>query len=137
MGKLINLIIFFVIGWLVYTQFFGTTEEQEKGKTVINSGKETVKGIIGIFQHESGKIKEGTYDESIDKLGTLLDNLRKETKDNGQKDQLEVFVKEKQRIQKEVAKSKAEGGLDDASEEKTKEDLKKLTENIGKLVDAM
>lgn len=137
MGKLISLVIFFVIGWVIYTQVFGTEEEQQMGKEVISNGKETVKGIIGIFQHESGKIKEGTYDESIDKLGSLLDNLRKEAKNDSQKKELDALLTEKERIEEEVTKSKAEGGEEDATDEQTKKDLKMLTENVKKLVDAM
>ena len=79
---------FFIVGWVVYTQFFGTEQEQAMGKEVIGSAKQTVQGIFNIFQHESGKFKEGTYDDSIDQLGALLDKLREEANDDGNKKEL-------------------------------------------------
>ena len=136
-GKLISLIFFFIVGWVVYTQIFGTEQEQEMGKEVIHNAKQTVQGIVGIFQHESGKIKEGTYDDSIEKLGALLDNLREQAKESGQEQELNQLAEETQRLKKEVLRAKE--GIDgmNIDEEKTKEDLKKLTENIQSLVNNM
>lgn len=131
-GKLISLVIFFVIGWVVYTQFFGTEEEQQMGQEVISSAKQTVKGIVGIFQHESGKIKEGTYDDSIEKLGSLLDRLREEAKNDETKEELKQLSEETTRIKKEVEKAKEGENVD---EQQTKQDLKKLTEDVERLVD--
>ena len=45
-GKLISLVFFFVIGWVVYTQIFGTVKEQEMGQEVISNGKETIESIL-------------------------------------------------------------------------------------------
>jgi len=135
-SKLITLVVFFTIGWVVYTQFFGTEEEQKMGKEVIDNAHETVQGIFSIFQHESEKIKEGTYDESIDKLGSLLDDLRANSKNKEQKEELSELKDEQDRIKKEVAKSK-ETGEEGIDIEKTKEDLKKLTEKVKKIVDVM
>ena len=135
-GKLISLVIFFTIGWVVYTQVFGTDEEQEMGQEVIGNAKETVQGIFGIFQHESGKIKEGTYDESIQNLGNLLDNLRENAKDEDQKEELTGLKEEQTRLKEEVEKAK-EPGAEEIDVEKTKEDLKTLTQKVKKIVDAL
>lgn len=136
-GKLISLVFFFVVGWVVYTQFFGTEQEQEMGQEVISNAKETVKGIFSIMQHESGKIKEGTYDDSIEKLGSLLDKLREQAKDEGQQQELQQLAEETMRLKKEVERAKE--GIDgmNVDEEKTKEDLQKLTKNIQTLVNNM
>jgi len=91
-GKLISLVFFFIVGWVVYTQFFGTEQEQAMGQEVIGNAKRTVKGIFNIFLHESGKFKEGTYDDSIDQLGSLLDKLREESGNEENQEELIQLV---------------------------------------------
>lgn len=136
-GKLISLIFFFIVGWVVYTQIFGTEQEQEMGKEVIHNAKQTVQGIVSIFQHEGDKIKEGTYDDSIEKLGALLDNLRAQAKESGQEQELDQLAEETQRLKKEMLRAKE--GIDgmNIDDSKRQEDLKKLTEDIQKLVNNM
>jgi|VirMetMinimDraft_7_1064189.scaffolds.fasta_scaffold18042_5 flagellar motility protein MotE (MotC chaperone) len=133
-GKLISLVFFFIVGWVVYTQFFGTEQEQAMGKEVIGNAKETVQGIFNIFQHESGKFKEGTYDDSIDKLGTLLDKLREEAGNEENQQELIQLVQETKRIKEKVEQSKEGVEID---EEQTKEDLKKLTQEVEVIVNKM
>lgn len=134
-GKLITLIFFFVVGWVAYTQFFGSPEEQKMGREVITSGKQTVKGILNIFKHEGDKIKQGTYDDSIDQLGTLLDKLREESKDGAQQEELIQLAEETKRLKEQVEKSKQ--GFESTNDEQTKEDLIKLTEKVQKVVENM
>jgi flagellar motility protein MotE (MotC chaperone) len=133
-GKLMSLVFFFIVGWVVYTQFFGTEQEQAMGKEVIGSAKQTVTGIFNIFQHESGKFKEGTYDDSIDQLGALLDKLRKEASDEENKEELIQLVQATKRIKEKVEQSKEGGEID---EEQTKEELKRLTKEVEVIVDKM
>lgn len=134
-SKLISLVFFFIVGWVVYTQFFGTEKEQKMGQEVISNAKQTVQGVFNIFQHEGGKIKEGTYDDSIDQLGALLDKLRSEAKDGKRQEELTQLVQETRRIKEQVEKSKE--GLESIDDEKTKEDLKKLTEEVQEIVNKM
>lgn len=133
-GKLISLVFFFIVGWVVYTQFFGTKQEQAMGQEVISNAKETVQGIFNIFQHESGKFKEGTYDDSIDKLGALLDRLREQAKSEDSQDEIQNLVQETKRIKEKVEQSKEGENID---EEQTKEDLKKLTKEVEEIVNKM
>lgn len=133
-GKLISLVFFFIVGWVVYTQFFGTQQEQAMGKEVIGNAKQTVQGIFNIFQHESGKFKEGTYDDSIDQLGALLDKLREEASNEENKEELIQLVQATKRIKEKVEQSKEGGEID---EEQTKEEFKKLTQDVETIVNKM
>lgn len=135
LGKLITLVFFFVVGWVVYTQLFGSTQEQQMGREVIGSAKQTVQGVFSIFKHEGNKIKEGTYDDSIDQLGALLDKLREQTDDNSEKQELIQLSEETERIKEQVKKSKE--GLESVNDEETKEDLRKLTEQVQKVVERL
>lgn len=134
-SKLISLVFFFVVGWVVYTQIFGTVKEQEMGQNVIVQGKETMKSVFKIFQHESDKVQSGKYDESIKKVGQLLTDLRSEATNDEQKDKLAELEKEKDRISKEIENS--QNNDDPVVNEKNKEDLKKLVKNIDKLLESM
>ena len=134
-GKLITLIIVFVIGWVVYTQIFGTEEEQAMGKEVISNAKQTVGSIVDIFKHEGGKIKEGTYDDSIDKLGTLLDNLRENSNNADQQHELEILAEETQQIKEKVQQAKE--GLEEVDDEQTRQELEQLTKKVQRVVEEM
>jgi ubiquitin C-terminal hydrolase len=133
-GKLISLVFFFIVGWVVYTQFFGTEQEQAMGKEVIGNAKQTVQGIFNIFQHEGGKFKEGTYDDSIDQLGALLDKLREEAGNEENREELIQLVQETKRIKEKIEESKGGAEID---EEQTKEEFKKLTKEVEVIVNKM
>lgn len=135
LGKLITLVFFFVVGWVVYTQLFGSTQEQQMGREVIGSAKQTVKGIFSIFKHEGNKIKEGTYDDSIDQLGSLLDKLREQANDSSDKQELFQLAEETKRIKEQVLKSKQ--GSESVNDQQTEQDLKKLAEKVQKVVERL
>lgn len=134
-GKLITLIVVFVIGWVVYTQVFGTDEEQAMGKEVISNAKQTVGSIVDIFKHEGGKIKSGTYDDSIDKLGSLLDKLREESTNSDRQEELKQLAEETQQIKEKV--SRAKENLEQVDDEQTREELQRLTEKVQQVVEKM
>ncbi len=139
--NLITLIFFFLVGWLVYTQILGlgTDEEKKAGKELVQNTKKTISTVFSILGNEGKKIKGGTYDDALNKLGSLLDNLRSQNNQSSEvKAQLESLKKEEQRIKKELAEAKentnSDQPLESNQEEKTREDLKKLTKDIEKVV---
>ena len=141
--NLISLVFFFVVGWLIYTQVlgFGTEEEKETGKELVQSAKKTLSGVFGILSNETKKFKDGTYDDAIDKLGSLLDDLRDKNKANGGdtelQTKLEELKKEEERIKDEITtakKTKMTSEDAEAKEEQTKKDLHKLTKDIEKVL---
>jgi hypothetical protein len=134
-GKLLSLIFFFVVGWIAYTQFFGTPKEQKMGQEVISNGKETIQSVFNIFFHEGEKIQNGTYDETIEKVGELLNNMRKQAKDDKQTERLDELEAEKDRITEEVHKNNE--GDDVVLTETNKRDLRKLMNKIDLLLDNM
>ena len=134
-GKLITLILVFVIGWVVYTQIFGTDEEQAMGEEVIVNFKQTVGSIADIFKHEGGKIKEGTYDDSIDKLGALLDQLREKSNDISDQQELKQLAEETEQIKQKVQQAK--DGLEEVSDEETRQELQRITEKVQRVVENM
>lgn len=146
--NLITLIFFFIVGWLVYTQVLGlgSTEEQETGKELVQNAKKTISSVFGILGNEGKKFKNGTYDDAIDQLGSLLDNLR--AKNNGENTelqaQLDELKQEEERIKVEITSVKESKMNNDTPNEedaekeaKTTEDLKNLTKDIQKVIKLM
>lgn len=105
------------------------------GKEVISNAKQTVGSIVSIFKHEGGKIKEGTYDDSIEKLGTLLDNLRAQSKNSSQQLELEALAEETKLIKEKVQHAKE--GTEEVNDEETLKELQQITEKVQKVVQAM
>ncbi len=145
--NLITLVFVFICGWLVYTQILGlgTEEEKEKGAELVQNAKETFGTIFGILKNEGQKIKDGTYDDAINKLGSLLDNLRANNKDANLQSELEELIAEEQRIKEAIEKSKQDTtnikarttGEESAEDIKTKEDIKNLTERVAEILKKM
>lgn len=83
MKYLIRLALLLVIGIVVYNYFFGTAEEKQQSKEVIDTAKNAGKAVWnfgkeawGLLRSEKDKFEEGKYDEAVDKVGGLFDKLR-------------------------------------------------------------
>lgn len=74
--SLIKLVLFLVAGILVYNYFFGTAEEKAQSKEIFTDIKSLTKSAVGLLKSEKQKFDEGKYDEAVDKIGGLIDNLK-------------------------------------------------------------
>ncbi|MCB0567749.1 MAG: hypothetical protein KDD01_25555 [Phaeodactylibacter sp.] len=74
--SLIKLAIFLVAGILVYNYFFGTPEEKAQSKEVFSDIKDLTKSAVGLLKSEKQKFNDGKYDDAVDKIGGLIDNLK-------------------------------------------------------------
>jgi uncharacterized phage infection (PIP) family protein YhgE len=74
--SLIKVGLLLVGGILVYNYFFGTPEEKAQSKEIFTSVKDLTKSAFDLLKQEKQKFDEGKYDEAVDKIGGLLDNLK-------------------------------------------------------------
>ncbi|MCB0549465.1 MAG: hypothetical protein KDD19_17960 [Phaeodactylibacter sp.] len=74
--SLIKLAAFLVAGILVYNYFFGTAEEKAQSKEIFSDIKDLTKSAVGLLKSERQKFDEGKYDDAVDKIGGLIDNLK-------------------------------------------------------------
>ena len=74
--SLIKLALFLVAGILVYNYFFGTPEEKAQSKEVFSDIKDLTKSAVGLLKSEKQKFNDGKYDDAVDKIGGLIDNLK-------------------------------------------------------------
>lgn len=82
--SLIKLGLLVVIGIVIYNYFFGTPEEQESSKQVFAKSKEAFvkvkdvgKDVFILLSSEKQKFDAGKYDVAIQKMGTILTDLKK------------------------------------------------------------
>ena len=124
LGKLIFFIFVLVLGWLAYAQFLGTDKEQKISNEVIDGSKKTIKGIMGIFEHEKEKLQNGRYNESINKIIELLEQLK--TQEDQDQERIDSLKDESQRLKQKLN----DPALTDEEQSKSEEELKKLIEEI-------
>ena len=74
--SLIKLGLILVVGILVYNYFFGTPAEKQQSKAIFEDVRSLTKSAVGLLESEKEKFDEGKYDDAVDKVGGLLDNLK-------------------------------------------------------------
>ena len=85
MRSLIKLGLILVVGILVYNYFFGTPEEKQQSKAIFEDVRSLTQSAIGLLKTEKVKFDEGKYDDAVEKVGGLLDNMKgkaEQLKDN-------------------------------------------------------
>lgn len=60
----------------MYNYFFGTAEEKAQSKEIFSDIKDLTKSAVGLLKSERQKFDEGKYDDAVDKIGGLIDNLK-------------------------------------------------------------
>lgn len=74
--SLIKLGLFLVAGILVYNYFFGTPEEKAQSKEVFSNVKNLTKSAVDLLRTEKSKFDEGKYDDAVDKISGVIDDLK-------------------------------------------------------------
>ncbi|MFT5833520.1 MAG: hypothetical protein ACI97N_001148 [Cognaticolwellia sp.] len=67
--RLISLAAMLIIGLLIYNTFFGTIEDKESVDKITSGVKE-------LFQSTKEKYEKGEYNEAIEKIGNVFDQLK-------------------------------------------------------------
>ena len=93
--RLISLAVMLVIGLLIYNTFFGTVEDKESVDKITSGVKE-------LFQSTKEKYESGEYNEAIEKIGNVFDQLKDKAGDLKNSDYMEnisELEKKKQRLE--------------------------------------
>ena len=130
LGKLIFFIFVLVLGWLAYAQFLGTDKEHKISNEVIDGSKKTIRGIMGIFEHEKEKLQNGRYNESINKIIELLEQLK--TQEDQDQERIDSLKDESQRLKQKLS----DPALTDEEQSMSEEELKKLIEEIDAYIES-
>ena len=76
MKSILRLAVILIVGILIYNYFLGTEAEKEQSKEIFSEVKDLGKAAWGLLKSEKDKFDEGKYDGALDKIGSLIDNLK-------------------------------------------------------------
>ncbi len=95
MKRSLSLAAMLIIGLLIYNTFFGTEQDRESVEKVTSGFKE-------LFQSTQDKYKNGEYDEAIDKIGDIFNQLKNkagELQDSDFNESISALEQKKQRLE--------------------------------------
>ena len=72
----IKLGIFLVIGLVGYNYFFGSADEKAQSREIVGKVGDLGRDAWNLLRSERSKMKEGKYDDALEKLDGLYQNLR-------------------------------------------------------------
>ena len=136
--NLVMLLIVALIGWIVYVTFFGKPEDIELRNKLLGTGKQFGQSVVDIFKSESGKVKDGTYDEVFKKLDGAIEQLKQADQKKGEySNDIKRLTDEKQRLEKLIEQNKGVAGRGVDPNAENNENLKKLAQDIVDLTNKM
>jgi hypothetical protein len=106
MSGIIKLVLFLVVGVLIYNYFLGTDEEKKESEKIFTEVKALGKATWGILKAEKQKFNEGKYDEAVAKVESILSSLRSQagkTNDRSSIIEVENLELKRQQLEKELA----------------------------------
>ncbi|HMQ48385.1 MAG TPA: hypothetical protein PKA00_13310 [Saprospiraceae bacterium] len=133
--SLIKLGLILVVGILIYNYFFGTVEEKAQSKEIFTDIKDLTSSAFNLLKSEKKKFDEGKYDEAVDKVGGLIDNLESKAKkleDNKDLlDQLGDLQRQKDELEERIDRNDVqEYGSSNQAKEKEKEAIERDWEDL-------
>ena len=126
---LLKLALLLVVGLLAYNYFLGTPEEKEQSRVIVGKARELGSEAWKLLKTERTKLKEGKYDDALNRLESLyvdLKNVAAEARDSETLRKLEDLSQRRRELQ---------DGLDqaddlDPTEQKELDDLTADTEEL-------
>ena len=141
--SVLKLLAVLVIGILVYNYFLGTDTEKENAKKIFGELKDVGVAVKDLLKSEKEKFDKGKYDKAVDKIGGVLDGLKKNAKEFDEKylDRIQDLEKKREELEKALSEYSDEnekdseftpkGGAKDSNAiKKDLEDLMKQTESL-------
>lgn len=146
-GRLLSLLVVFLIGWVVYVTAFGDEDDIERRNKLFQSVGELTGNVTDILSSEKDKIEAGVYDEQLDMLKKAIDNLKEAGGEAGEyADQIKSLQEQQQQLQEQAnqLKQQTEGGEPTAqplsrrsAEDPMRDGLKSLVESVQSLKNKM
>jgi len=143
--QLLKLVFLFVIGWIIYVQFWGTADEKALRQNLFENVRETGKNVGSILKNSKDKVQDGSFDDALSKIGTSIGTLKDEAQNMGEtystrlktieekKDQLNDLL-EKLNLKKE---DETEGAVTEREQKAVSEKIEQITDSLKGLVDDM
>lgn len=133
--SLLKLGLVLLVAVLGYNYFFGTAEEKEQSREIVNKVRDVGRDAWGLLKSEKAKLNDGKYDGAVDKVGNtvskvgdLLSGLSKTAKDLNDSGALERLseLQEKQAALEADLAAETPESYDAAEQERVKNELQEL-----------
>lgn len=123
-----------VIGLLGYNYFLGDATEKEQSREIVGKVGDLGKEAWNLLKSERQKMKDGKYDDALDKLDGLYSSLRgkaKDLKDSGLVERIEDLASRRGELEEMLEKADSELSAD------AKRKLNDLTAETEELMNEM
>jgi hypothetical protein len=139
--SLLKLLVVLVIGILIYNLFLGTDEEKQGAKKIVGEVKDVGVAVSDLLKSEKQKFDKGKYDKAIDKVGSMLSELKRNANEFDKKyvkriDELETKRKQLKDELDAVSDTAGTGG-ETRQTKSIKEDSKELMQELETLMKEM
>lgn len=135
MKSILRLLVIVVVAIVVYNLFFGTEQEKKQSTEIINNVRDLGRSAWNLLKSEKEKFDEGKYDDALNKIGGLIENLKEKAQtlqDSDLIDDIAALERKRDELQRRVDMNKVEeydtGGdnLRDEEADRIKQDWKDL-----------
>ncbi len=134
----LKLLAVLVIGILIYNLFLGTDEEKQGAKRIVGEVKDVGVAVKDLLKSEKEKFDKGKYDKAVDKIESILSNLKRNASDFDEKylQRIEELERKRKQLKEELdAVSDTTGMSGETTETKSiREDSKKLMQELESLM---
>ncbi|MEM1357875.1 MAG: hypothetical protein AAGF89_06735 [Bacteroidota bacterium] len=131
---IIKLGLLLVVGLLGYNYFFGDVEEKAQSREIVGKVSDLGKDAWNLLKSEREKMKEGKYDNALEKLDGLYSSLKEKAQDLSDSDALQQ-IKDLNERRKELEDLLTEEGGELSQDAKRK--LNDLTSDTEELMNEM
>jgi basic membrane lipoprotein Med (substrate-binding protein (PBP1-ABC) superfamily) len=137
----LKLLAILVVGILIYNLFLGTEEEKQGAKKIVGEMKDVGVAVKDLLKAEKEKFDKGKYDRAIDKIGSVLSNLKRDAKEFDERyvQRIEELERKRKALKEELeAVSDTAGTTGETNETKAiKKDSKELMQELESLMKDM
>lgn len=122
--KLISLALLATIGLVGYNFFFGSAEEKQQSKEIVQGVKNLGKSIGSVLKSEKTKFDNGKYDEAMSGLSNFLGKLKDKVDPNS----YESAEMKNLEIKQEQLQKKIDAAETEEEKKKYKSEFRKILE---------
>jgi ElaB/YqjD/DUF883 family membrane-anchored ribosome-binding protein len=142
--NILQILVVVVVGVLVYNFFLGTPEEKQNARTIFNEVKDVGVAVKDLLQSEKEKFDAGKYDNALDQIGNLFDNMKTEAREFDEQylDRIEDLERKRRDLERKVDSVKDQGGQGTAEptqdqQDELQNDLRNLMDEAERIIQEM
>ncbi|MEZ5056959.1 MAG: hypothetical protein R2879_07945 [Saprospiraceae bacterium] len=140
--SLLKLAALLLIGIVVYNLFLGSPEEKTGAKKIFKEVKDVGVEIGNLIKAEKERFDAGKYDNALDKIDNLFDNLKRKAREIDEKylPEIETLEEKADDLKKRIEKANKKNEAGEKAEDEVKELNKQfdgLMDDLNDLLDKM